>query len=185
MKFLKAMLMMSCSALLLASVSPAASADGWNKLTYFTFSTPIEVPASHGARVLPAGTYTFKLLDSISDRDIVQIFNKKQTHLYATVLAIPDYRMNPTSKSIITFEERAADSPQAIKTWFYPGDLFGQEFVYPRTRALELAKMTNEAVLSMPDSTAANMDKTIKTGKEPAAVALEKAPIRGEEPSGQ
>src|ERR1035441_1302094 len=60
-----------------AMFSPAAKADPWNKKTTVTFSGPVEIPGVHlaGWGVLPAGTYVFKILDSQSDRHIVQIFN--------------------------------------------------------------------------------------------------------------
>lgn len=120
------------------ALAPAAKADEWNKRTVVTFSAPIEIPG----RVLPAGTYVMKLADSPSDRDIVQFFNKTETHLIDTVLAIPDYRLEPTGHTVITFEERAADAPQAIKTWFYPGDLYGQEFVYHHRHPIAVAQNT-------------------------------------------
>jgi hypothetical protein len=53
------------------ALSSVARADEWNKRTVLTFSQPVEIPG----RVLPAGTYTFMLADSMSDRHIVQIFN--------------------------------------------------------------------------------------------------------------
>jgi hypothetical protein len=185
MRFLQLVAVAFCVLLLAGSMSPRAQADEWNKKTIFTFSGPVEIPGFHGPMVLPAGTYVFKLLDSQSDRNIVQIFNKNQTHLYATILAIPDYRMKPTGSTVIKFEERAEGSPQAIKAWFYPGDLYGQEFVYPKSRAVELAKATNEPVLSMPEETASNITEPIKSAKEPAVVALEKAPVKAEKPSGE
>lgn len=113
-----------------------AKADEWNKRTVVTFSAPVEIPG----RVLPAGTYTMMLLDSQSDRDIVQFFNKDGMHLIDTVLAIPDYRLTPTGHTVITFEERAAGAPQAVKTWFYPGDLYGQEFVYKHVHPVAMAQ---------------------------------------------
>jgi hypothetical protein len=135
--------------------------------------------------VLPAGTYTFKLLDSASDRHIVQIYNKDQSHLYATVMAIPDYRLHPTGKTVIKFEETAAGNPEALRAWFYPGDQFGQQFVYPKSRARELAKASNQPVLSMSDEASANMAKPIKSAKEPSVKALENTQVTAQEPSGQ
>ena len=49
-------------------------------------------------RVLPAGTYVFKLMNPQSNRHIVQIFNKDQTKIYATILAIPNYRLKPKTR---------------------------------------------------------------------------------------
>src|SRR5271157_4767708 len=94
-----------------------ANADERNQKTIFTFSGPVEIPG----QVLDPGTYVFKLMDSPSDRNIVQVFNKDENHLYGTFLAVPDYRLKPAGKSIITFEERAADAPEAVRAWFYPG----------------------------------------------------------------
>ena len=104
-------------------VTPEAKADEWNRKTVITFSGPVEIPGVHltGWGVLPAGTYVFKILDSQSDRHIVQIFNKDETEIYATILAIPNYRLRATDKTVITFRERPAGEPEALRAWFYPG----------------------------------------------------------------
>jgi len=80
-----------------------ANADQWDKKTTVTFNAPVEVPG----KVLPAGTYVFKLLDSPSDRHIVQIYDADQKKLFATILAVPDYRLKPTDKPVLRFAERA------------------------------------------------------------------------------
>ena len=109
--------------------APAARADEWDKQTMLTFNSPVEVPGA----VLPAGTYVFRLADSPSDRDIVQIFTDDHKHLMATILAIPAYREEPTDKTVVTFEERPSGSPEALHKWFYPGETEGFEFVYPKS----------------------------------------------------
>jgi hypothetical protein len=91
-----------------------------------TFSQAFAVPG----RVLPAGTYTFRLTDSLSDSHIVQIFNQTGTQLMATVLTIADYRVTPTDDTVITFGERHARH----HALFYPGSTLGQEFIYPKQR---------------------------------------------------
>jgi hypothetical protein len=160
--------------------TPSAKADEWDQRTVVTFNQPVEIPG----RVLAPGTYVFKLLDSQSDRNIVQIFNKEENHLYATILAIPDYRMEPSGKTIITFEERRAGAPEAIRAWFYPGNNYGSEFVYPRLKAVELAKANEQHVLSMPNELEANTQKPAKSAKEPQVQALKKAPVTAIEHSG-
>jgi LPXTG-motif cell wall-anchored protein len=113
-----------------------AQADDWNKLTKITVDQPIEVPGA----VLPPGTYIFKLLDSPSDRHVVQVFNERQDHVFASIIAIPNYRLTPTGHTVITFYEVPAGQPQPVRAWFYPGDNFGQEFVYPKERNLYVAQ---------------------------------------------
>jgi LPXTG-motif cell wall-anchored protein len=138
-----------CLCLGVLTVLPSAKADEWNHKTTVTFDAPVEVPGV-GAQTLPAGTYVFKLLDSPADRHIVQIFNKAEDHVYTTILAIPNYRLKATGKTVMTFRERGEGQPEAIHAWFYPGHEWGEEFVYPKTRALELAKIVNEPVLATP-----------------------------------
>src|SRR5215472_6817694 len=113
-----------------------AKADQWDQKTTFTFNEPVEIPG----QVLSPGTYVFKLADSSSDRDIVEVFDKGEDHLFGIFLAVPDYRLKPAGKPIIMFEERAADAPEAIKAWFYPAENHGHAFVYPKMKAIELAK---------------------------------------------
>ena len=122
-------------------------ADEFDHATKMTFNEPVEVPG----HVLEAGTYWFTLADSNSDRNIVEIWNSDRSQLIATILAIPDYRLQPADKTVVTFEERPTGSPEAIRAWFYPGDEFGQEFVYSKPRAVELAKQTSRPVLSVRD----------------------------------
>jgi hypothetical protein len=104
-----------------------AQADEWNKKTILTIDQPMQVMDTY----LEPGKYVFKLLDSQSDRHIVQIFNADQTHLITTILAIPDYRVQPTGRSQFQFWETPAGFVGALKAWYYPGDNFGQEFPYP------------------------------------------------------
>jgi hypothetical protein len=135
------------------AIAPRVKADEFNEKTFVTFSDPVEVPGV-GAQILPAGKYMIKLMDSNYDRDVVQIFSPDGLHLYTTILAIPDYRLKPTDKTVVTFKERGEGQPEAIKAWFYPGRSWGQEFVYPKKRAIELAKVVKEPVLSMPNEIA-------------------------------
>jgi hypothetical protein len=129
--------------------TPNMKGDEYNRKTVITFSGPVEVPGV-GAQTLPAGTYIFKVLDSPSDRHIVQILSEDETHVYTTILAIPNYRLKATDKTVITFRERPAGEPEALKAWFYPGREWGDEFVYEKSKAILLAKETNEVVLSTP-----------------------------------
>jgi hypothetical protein len=157
MKPFKALLSLFAVSLLGATVLPSARADTWNKKTVVTFSQAVEVPG----KILPAGTYTFQLLDSPSDRHIVQIFNADGSQIIATILAINNYRLEPTGDTVMKFNERPGDSPEALRAWFYPGDNFGQEFVYPKVRAIQLAQTTKEIVPAVAADTID--DSVIKT----------------------
>jgi hypothetical protein len=163
MKRFKFVAMICCFAFVAIAVAPQVKADTFDKKTIITFSEPFEVPGVD-AQVLPAGTYVFKIFDSWSDRNIVQIFSADETHVYTTILAIANYRLKATDKTVLTFGERAAGQPEAIKAWFYPGQTWGQEFVYPKKRAIELAKIVKEPVLAMPiETTAAVPLETLKS----------------------
>lgn len=171
-----------CLALVAVGASTSALADNWNKKTVVTFSQPVEVP---GNVVLPAGTYVFELVDSWSDRHIVRIFNKDKTHVYATILAIPNWRLDVTDKTVMTFGERSVGSPEAIRSWFYPGANSGEEFVYPKRRAMELAKVTNMPVLAIPTEMETVIVTPTATMDEKPAIAFREAPITAVKPTGE
>ena len=154
--------------LLGAFLVPNVRADEWDKKTIVTFSGPVQVPGT----VLPAGKYVFKLLDSQSDRNIVQIFNEDETQLIATVMAVPDYRTTTPGKTTLSFDERPSGQPEALREWFYPGDNFGVEFVYPKQRATELAQANNRPVLSVPDDVKDESLKTAPVAAVPPPVAI-------------
>lgn len=122
-------LRMLCLVVVLAGYCslPSAKADDWNKQTRVTFSVPVEIPG----QVLSPGSYVFKLVDSESDRHIVQVFKEDQNQVIATIVTIPAYRLEPTGQALMTFQERSAGSPEALKRWFYAGELSGVGFVYP------------------------------------------------------
>jgi len=128
---------------------PTAVADEHNNASKVIFNTSVEVPGV-GLHVLPAGRYLFRLKESLSDRNIVEICNEQGTHIYTTTLTIPNYRFRATDKTVMTVQERAEGQPQALKAWFYPGTKWGREFVYPKARATELAKITQSSVLATP-----------------------------------
>jgi hypothetical protein len=170
-----------------AVLAPGARADDWNRKTVVTFSGPVEIPGVHltGWGVLPAGTYVFKILDSQSDRHIVQIFNQDETMIYATILAIPNYRLKVTDKTVITFTERPAGEPEALRAWFYPGMNSGEEFVYPKAKAMTLAKATNTPVLFTPVELPLEVAEPIKSADEPIVAQLKAAPIMAAQPTGE
>lgn len=122
--------------LLCVAFAPKAHASVWNERTVVHFTAPVEIPG----RVLLPGTYTFQLMNSNANRNIVEIFNKNRTKLYAVVETASAYRLTPTGKSVFTLEERPADAPMALHKWFYPGMYYGQDFIYAnQARGTEMA----------------------------------------------
>jgi hypothetical protein len=168
-------------------LAPSARADDWNRKSVISFSAPVEIPGVHlaGWGVLPAGTYVFKILDSRSDRHIVQIFSQDELTVYATILAIPNFRLKATDKTVMTFRERPAGQPEALRAWFYPGRNWGEEFVYPKAMAIELAKATNTPVLFTEVEIPLEVAAPIKTADEPVVVQLREAPIMAIKPTGE
>ncbi|HTS29522.1 MAG TPA: LPXTG cell wall anchor domain-containing protein [Bryobacteraceae bacterium] len=114
--------------LAMGAVVNSAKADQWDKKTILTVDQPIQVRDN----LLQPGTYVFKLLNSSSDRHIVQIFNSDQSRIIDTVLAIPNYRLEPTGDSRFAFWETPPGTAKALRAWFYPGDNYGQEFPHPK-----------------------------------------------------
>ncbi len=169
-----------CAAILAACLIPAA-ADEWNKKTIVMFNAPVEVPG----KVLPPGTYVFKLLDSTSNRNIVQIWDKDEKQLYATIMGVPDYSLKTPEKPIIRFEERPSDTPEAVKAWFYPGDNYGVQFVYPHEQAVQLAKRTKQNVLSMRNDMAQNITARADSKNAPSVQAMKDTKVTGVNPAGE
>jgi hypothetical protein len=160
--------------LVLTGAATNGNADAWNKKTYVTISQSIEVPGA----VLAPGKYVFKLMDSASNRHIVQILNADENHVYTTNLAIAKQRMEPADKTVLTFYEMPGGGPEPVRSWFYPGDTIGQEFAYPKTRATEIAQATHQKVpvLSASNEPAATVAAPVETPAPAAEPAAETAP---------
>lgn len=173
--------MLAMAGLLCFALAPTLSAAVWNQKTKVTFNEPVEVPGA----VLPAGTYTFSLLGSKSNRNIVRISNADGTKVDATVLAIADKRLKPTGDTVIKFAERPSGSPVALRAWFYPGDVYGHEFVYPYDEAAKLAKANNQPVLSTRSDLTPYMKEEFKSDKDKDAQTMKNAPVKSVQPTGE
>src|SRR3979409_1007874 len=144
MRFVKTI---CCAAALTAMMAPGARADEWDKKTILTFSGPVQIPGV----TLPAGSYVFKLADIQGNRHVVQVFDKDEKKIYTTLLAVPNDRLDPSDKPVVLFSERATGSPQAVKVWYYPGETIGNEFVYPKSQAVRIARESHTRVLATND----------------------------------
>jgi hypothetical protein len=141
---------LACMTAAMVTISVNAGAQGpANQDTFFTFSQAVELPKT----TLPAGTYFFQLMDSPSNRHIVKVMSQDRKQLYATLLAIPYYSNDrPSDDPQVRFMETPAANgvaaTNAIKIWFYPGNSVGHEFIWPRDKAVQLAKATGVSVLT-------------------------------------
>jgi hypothetical protein len=176
----KSLLIISAAAVVSAFVPTTAAAQdsNWNQRTYFTFSAPVELPG----KTLPAGTYLFRLLDSPSNRHVIQVFDKDEKQIHITALAVPAQRNEPSDEPEVRFMEVAANQPAAIRTWWFPGRTIGHEFVYPKEQATRLAKSGKNPVLTVSNdaSTAETMRDAdlarVNESAETSTYSAEQAP---------
>src|SRR5688500_1479376 len=137
-------LVSACGFAVLAFTSTIAHAQTIDHRTFFTFSQPVTLPGV----TLPAGKYLFRHPDSATGRRVVQVLSADGTQSYAMLLSIPAQRAEAPSQPEIRFMETAEGMPSAIKTWWYPGNRIGWEFIYPKEQALKLAKGASSTVLT-------------------------------------
>jgi len=152
----------------------AASADTWNKKTYVTFPNTVELP---GRVMLPPGTYTMKLVDSSSNRYVVQVSNREENKTYAIFHTIPQYRDRPADDTIITFYETPGSAPRFIHTWYYPGDTIGREFTYTKERAAYIASLNGSKVPVSPESQVVASRETTRQEEQTTQVEPFEQPI--------
>jgi hypothetical protein len=187
-KTVKSISILFCFSMLCLAISPSAKGDEWDKKTILTFSGPVQVQNTR----LEAGTYVFKLADT-TDRHVVQIFNQDETQVIATIMAIPNYRLEPTGDTVIKFSETADGStssgtvPEAgvpIKEWFYPGDNFGQEFkVVPQPAEIATAEPTTPpSTESEPAPPPAETSEAAEPTEQPQAEESAPAPAEQQAP---
>ena len=168
-----------CIVLLCSIIFPwNAHADRWNQKTTVTIGETMWVS---GATLQP-GTYVFKLVNSLSDRHIVRVLNEDETHVYATILATPNYRLEPTGKTEFGYWEMPKDYPLALRYWFYPGKNYGHELAYPRNRAAEIAARMKTPVPAIPDEMEAKLTVPPPTPEAPESEEFKITAITEEKP---
>jgi len=161
MKHLRTIAFAAVAGCTLVALQPSLQADAWDKKTLMTVSEPLQVPScctpDHTVTLQP-GEYVMVLVDSMSNRHIVRIFDKDQQNVITTILAIPNYRLQPTGKTVFQYWEVPAGQPAALRAWFYPGDNFGQEFAYSKRKAAEIAAFVKTPVPAIEVETVAVED---------------------------
>ena len=136
---------LACSvAVFVCLVAAPVSAQPFDKRTLFTFSGPVALPGV----TLPAGRYLFRLADSNSSSNVVEVLNADGTKPYGLFFTIAAERPEPASSPEVRFMETASGMPAAIRTWWYPGERRGYEFIFPKEQARRLAKGASQPVLT-------------------------------------
>ena len=125
-------------------VGNPARADESNKLTYLTFSQPVQLPGV----TLPAGRYRFELADTQESRRVIKVQSEDGKKQLAMLLTVQNQLRNIPKDPVVLFRETAQGQPEAVKSYNYPGERIGYEFIYPRAQALEIAHRTHSSVLS-------------------------------------
>jgi hypothetical protein len=133
-----------CAVAMLALMTEPAIAQTLDKRVIFEFSGPFTLPAV----TLPAGKYLFRIPDATMSRSLVQVLSADGSKIYGTFFAIPAYRSAPPEKPEVRFMETPATMTPAIRTWWYPADSTGFEFIYPKAQARALAKGIGHQVLT-------------------------------------
>jgi hypothetical protein len=128
------------------NVRPASAQGGpVDSRTEFTFNAPVELPGV----TLPPGTYVFRFADATTSRKVMQVVAKNDSNkTYGLFLTISAQRPKPSDEAELRFLETPAGKPAAVKTWWYPGNSIGREFIYPKDQARRLATATNTTVLT-------------------------------------
>jgi len=133
-----------CAVALIASLRSTTFAQPLDKRTYFTFSGPVAMPGV----TLPSGKYLFRIADVGASGHVVQVLNEDGTKIYGTFFSIAAERPVVPEKPEVRFMETASNNPPAIRTWWYPGQRRGYEFIYPKEQARLLAKTSGPSVLT-------------------------------------
>jgi len=155
---LRKLLVPLCAGLFLAGVPASGSAQGSpnNNSVYFTFSQPVTLPQV----TLPAGRYLFELANLDGNRNVVVVYSGDRLKHLATLMTIPTLRADFPNDAEVRFMETAANTPRAIRTWWYPGQRTGWEFIYPREQAMTLAKNARQPVLTTASNATSEEMKT-------------------------
>lgn len=160
---------LAAAVLLAATTGAAVSAYTFDKLTYLTFSQPVQIPGV----TLDAGTYRFHLADPSTGRSVVQVLSNDGAVVYAMFHTIPDMRATVTDEATVTFMEVPAGVAPPVKTLFYGGETRGYEFLYPRGGPNRIPDLT----VQPPITYAPIVTAVTPAAAEPELPALVAAPV--------
>ena len=175
----KSFITSACAAVLWTGLSatPAHAQRPMDARTEFTFNQPVEMPGM----TLPPGTYVFRFADATSGRKVMQVQAKDATSKnYGLFMTISAQRPKASDDAELRFLETPAGQPAAVKTWWYPGNTIGREFIYPKSQARRLAQATNQPVLTTQAEKVTN-EQMSKTGLAYVSPSGQDTPLTDEQ----
>jgi len=142
------------AAFLSAATTASAQDSNINQRTYLTFSGPVQMPGV----TLPAGKYVFRLADTAL-HNVMQVYDGEEQHIIGQWFFVPRNRTteqasDANGKPVVMFREMPEGMTPAIQYFFYPTDLTGKEFIYPKDQAVKIAAATHQSVLATESETA-------------------------------
>ena len=158
-----------------SAANARAAQDDWNKRTVMTINRTIEI----AGKIIPPGKYIFEIVSLQAERNVVRVTGADDNKVYATVIAIPNFRRQATEETELTFYEARRGTPEPLRAWFYPNHTLGVEFVYPKKRAVEIAAV---AKVNVP---AENPPLRLPTEPSPTIKELLEEPLVAVTPAGQ
>ena len=136
------------AAFLTVATNASAQDSNINQRTFLTFSGPVQMPGV----TLPAGKYVFRLADTAL-HNVMQVFDGEEKQIIGQWFFIPRNRTieeanAANGKPVVQFMEVPQGMTPPVKYYFYPTDLTGKEFIYPKDQALKIAAATHQPVLA-------------------------------------
>jgi hypothetical protein len=126
-----------------------------DKTTYLTFSGPVQVPGA----TLPAGKYLFRIANPASP-SLWQVFDASGRHLVTSFFFVPTRERTISEvnkadgKPVVRFHETVQGVPPAVRILYYPTDLSGSVFMYPKAQAQRIAAAAHQPVLALDENAA-------------------------------
>lgn len=174
-KLMSSLAIGALATLLAVAAAPVAEAQSDRENSTFTVTEPVDV----GGFTLEPGTYLIKVVMLSSNRNMIQVTNEAQTKIFASVLATP-HPIRPgeaAPSSRYVYYPAVAGHNKALRTWFARDTSNGQDIVYPKRHAMELAVAVKEPVIAVPDDV-----KETELETAPLAVVTPEKQVKPYEP---
>jgi len=78
------------------------------------------------------------------------------------LMTIPTERLKATDNPVVVFRETARGEPEAVQSWFYPGERMGQEFVYSAAQTKRIAELRRSSAASASKTASRSKGRTLR-----------------------